>query len=124
MSKRSLLVLGITLLATTSAYAGYTFSTFNKDGMYNTSLDDTKNSIKNLTDKLTTTATKLEGEKHDRSSDISQLNGEIDQANKYASSVASAVADANSTSSKASSAISTANSAISYDPSTVSSSAN
>lgn len=129
MSKRSLLVLGITLLATTSAsaYAGYTFSTFNKDGRFNTALNDIndiKSSINVLTGKLTTTASHLDSEKKDHSRDVSNLNGEIDKANQYASSVSSAVADANNTSSKASSAISTADSAISYDPSTVSSSAN
>lgn len=126
MSKRSLLVLGITLLATTtaSAYAGYTFSTFNKGGMYDTHLDNTKKSIEDLTDNLTTTASHLDSEKKSHSHDVSHLNSEINNANQYASSVSSAVADANSTSSKASSAISTANSAISYDPSTVSSSAN
>ena len=123
MSKRSLLVLGITLLATTSAsaYAGYTFSIFNKDGMFNTSLNDIKSSINVLTGKLTTTASNLDSEKKDHSRDVSNLNGEIDKANQYASSVSSAVADANNTSSKASAAISTADSAISYDPSTVTS---
>lgn len=129
MSKRLLLVLGITLLATTSAYAyAYTKHEFNKDNIYKTSLDQIKNNITNLTTSLTNTAAKLKTEKDTHSSDISTLNGEVNEANKYAESVSSAVADADKTNSTASSAISKAESTISYDPSTgtstVSSSAN
>lgn len=127
MSKRLLLVLGITLLATTSAYA-YTKHEFNKDNIYKTSLDQIKNNITNLTTSLTNTAAKLKTEKDTHSSDISTLNGEVNEASKYAESVSSAVADADKTNSTASSAISKAESTISYDPSTgtstVSSSAN
>lgn len=124
MSKRLLLVLGITLLATTSAYAGYTLSTFKGNDNYNTYLAEIKTSISSLTTRLTDTADKLRNEKSDRSTDISQLNGEIAKANQYAESVSSAVADADNTKSTASAAISSADAAISYDPSTVSSSAN
>lgn len=124
MAKRLLLVLGITLLATTSAYAyaKYSLHNFNLNERYKTSLDNINTSIKDMTNRLNTTADNLKDEKKDRSSDISQLNGEIDQANKYAESVSSAVADADKTNSTAaSSAISKADSAISYVPSTGSS---
>ena len=120
MAKRLLLVLGITLLATTSAYAGYTLGTFNGKS---TSLEKIKTNISNLTTHLSDTADNLRIEKQDRSSEITHLNGEIDQANKYAESVSSAVADADKTADTASSAITKAESANSYDPSTVSSSA-
>lgn len=126
MAKRLLLVLGITLLATTSAYAAakYTLGTFNGNDNYNTSLTKIKSNIINLTDKLTNTANNLETEKKARSSEISKLNGEVDKANQYASAVSSAVADADKTNTAASSAITKANDAMSLDPSTVSSPAN
>lgn len=126
MAKRLLLVLGITLLATTSAYAyaKYSLHKFNLNEIYNTSLEKINTSINDMTKRLNTTADNLKDEKNARSSDISQLNGEIDQANKYAESVSSAVADADKTNSTASSAISKADDAINYDPSPVSSSAN
>lgn len=120
MAKRLLLVLGITLLATTSAYAGYTLGTFKGK---NTSLEKIKTNISNLTTHLSDTADMLGTEKKAHSSEIAQLNGEIDKANTYAESVSIAVADADKTTSTASSAITKAESANSYDPSTVSSSA-
>ena len=123
MAKRLLLVLGITLLATTSAYA-YAKYSLNDFKIYNTSLEKINTSINDMTKRLNTTADNLKDEKKARSSDISQLNGEIDQANKYAESVSSAVADADKTNSTASSAISKADDAINYHPSPVSSSAN
>lgn len=123
MSKLLLLVLGITLLATTSAYAGYQLRTFKGNNNYNAYLAEIKTSISSLTTHLSDTADTLRKEKNDHSSEITQLNGEIDKANTYAESVSIAVADADKTTSTASSAITKAESANSYDPSTVSSSA-
>lgn len=123
MAKRLLLVLGITLLATTSAYAGYTLGSFNGKLTSLDNIKTIKTNISDLTTHLSYTADKLEGEKKAHSSEISDLNGEIDKANKYADSVSSAVANADETADTAASAISKAESANSYDPSTVGSSA-
>lgn len=123
VSKRLLIVLGLVLLTTTSAYAAYNLSKFNEGGTFDTSLSSLKTNINNLTDSLKNTANNLIVEKDNHSTDVSTLNGEVTKANQYASSVSSAVADADTTDAAASSAMSAASSAINHDPSASSSSA-